>query len=103
MILKNFLIASLLFLLPSCFGPKTIEIASKPEKITINQPSRPSPIALEDIHWRVVNKDQFIYYSLTEEDYKILNINMFEIRRYIVDQKNIIKYYENVTGDENNE
>lgn len=98
---KNCLIALSLLLLTSCTTTKPLDIVTIEKPIEIVQPSRPAAITLSDINWKVIDFNDTIYYSLTIQDYKLLATNMLEIKRYIVEQKNIITYYENTTGDKN--
>ena len=82
---------------------KTVEIE---RKIPIQ--NRPRPVKLNDIHFYVVNtenfesfKDRFqkehgdlVFYGLSVRDYETLALNMADLKRYIQQQKEIIVYYE---------
>lgn len=98
MVLKSFLTVLMLLAVSSC--AKTIqptEIISKPIEISVNPPPDPNPIVLSNITWKVININDKIYYGISVSDYELLALNMLEIKRYIQAQKNIIKYYEQVT------
>ena len=63
---------------------------------------------MNDIHFYVVTEDtfedfkqrflkengDFLFYTLSVRDYETLALNMAEIKRYILQQKEIIIYYE---------
>lgn len=63
---------------------------------------------MEDITWYVVterNMDEFIkrfedengtlvFYAMSVRDYETLSLNMADLKRYILQQKEIIVYYE---------
>ena len=98
MVLKSFLIASLFLAVSSCGKTiQPVEIVSNPVEITITPPPNPKPIVLSNITWKVLNINDKIYYGISVSDYELLALNMLEIKRYIQAQKNIIKYYEQVT------
>lgn len=96
---KNFLIALSLLVLTSCGENKPLEIITVEKQLEIAKPDRPTPIALSDIKWEVINSNDTIYYGLTIAGYKTLANNMLEIKRYIIEQNNIITYYENSIGE----
>lgn len=96
MVQKTFLVALCLLLLSSC-GPKPITVETAPVVTTIQHPDKPNPVVLSDIHWKVLNVDNNIYYGLPVSDYELLASNMLDLKRYILAQKNIILYYEDIT------
>ena len=65
-------------------------------------------MSMNDIHFYVVTEDtfedfkqrflkengDFLFYALSVRDYETLALNMAEIKRYILQQKEIIIYYE---------
>jgi hypothetical protein len=94
MVQKSFLIVLLLLLLSSCSSTdKPIEVITAPIDIPLAQLPDPSPIVVNNINWKIINLDNKIYYGLSVSDYELLAINMLEIKRYILAQKNIIVYY----------
>lgn len=98
MVQKSFLAVLCLSLLSNC-GPKVepLTIETKPVAISIEQPEQPNTLVLSDIRWKILNIDNAIYYGLSVSDYELLASNMLDIKRYILAQKNIITYYEDVT------
>lgn len=96
MVQKSFLVVLCLLLLSNC-GPKPITVQTAPVINNIQHPDKPNPVILSDIHWKVLNIDNNIYYGLPVSDYEILANNMLELKRYILAQKNILTYYEDIT------
>ena len=87
---------------------KTIEIKTVEVERVIPIQNRPKPMSMNDIHFYVVTEDtfedfkkrfmeenaDFLFYSLSVRDYETLALNMADIKRYILQQKQIIIYYE---------
>ena len=87
---------------------KTIEIKTVEVERVIPIQNRPKPMSMNDIHFYVVTEDtfedfkqrflkengDFLFYALSVRDYETLALNMAEIKRYILQQKEIIIYYE---------
>ena len=87
---------------------KTIEIKTVEVERVIPTQNRPNPMSMNNIHFYVVTEDtfedfkqrfleengDFLFYSLSVRDYETLALNMAEIKRYILQQKEIIIYYE---------
>ena len=112
MALKNYLIVLSLILLSSgCSSWKPLtEVVTETKIIERNIPTqeRPKQVSLEDIQWYVVtekNMDEFIkrfedengtlvFYAMSVRDYETLSLNMADLKRYILQQKEIIVYYE---------
>lgn len=112
MALKNYLIVLSLILLSSgCSSWKPLtEVVTETKIIERNIPTqeRPKQVNLEDITWYVVterNMDDFIkrfedengtlvFYAMSVRDYETLSLNMADLKRYILQQKEIIVYYE---------
>jgi hypothetical protein len=98
MVQKSFLVVLCLLLLNNCSSKaEPLIIDTAPVVINIEQPEQPNAIVLSDIRWKVLNIDNSIYYGLSVSDYELLASNMLDIKRYILAQKNIIIYYEDVT------
>jgi hypothetical protein len=70
---------------------------------------RPRPVDLKDIKWDVVTKENleeylaskddlldgyYVFYAISVKDYEKLSLNYQELKRYIIQQKEIIDYYE---------
>ena len=87
---------------------KQIEIKTVEVERVIPTQNRPRPISLNDIYFYVVTEQNFeefknrfvkengdlVGYVLSVRDYETLALNMADIRRYILQQKEIIIYYE---------
>ena len=100
-------------LLTSCATP--LKVTTEPTPVIINHPPPPAPVQLTDVNWQVVtanNMTAFIdqaktvqstdnptFVVLSVEDFKVLMVNMADIKRYIQQQKAIIAYYDGITGD----
>ena len=102
--LKNLLlISSVAFLLSACSSVEKLKVFSSPVENKIIAPSDPKPLLLDKLHFDVVNKDnlqkflkelqkeqnteEFVFYAITHE---LLALNMQEIKRFILQQKDII-------------
>ena len=111
---KLFLLSSFIFILSGCDSVKRLDIFSKPIETRVIAPSNPKPLLLDDLHFDVVNKDnmqeflkglkkeqnteEFVFYAITPKTYELLALNMQEIKRFILQQKEIIIYYKKATG-----
>ena len=87
---------------------KTIEIKTVEVERVIPTQNRPAPMSMNNIHFYIVTEDtfedfkqrflkengDFLFYTLSVRDYETLALNMAEIKRYILQQKEIIIYYE---------
>jgi hypothetical protein len=87
---------------------KTIEIKTVEVERVIPTQNRPKPMSMNDIHFYVVTEQNFeefkkrfmeenadfLFYALSVRDYETLALNMAEIKRYLLQQKEIIIYYE---------
>ncbi len=116
--LKNLLlISSAVLLLSACSSIETLKVFSKPVENRIIAPSDPKPLLLDKLHFDVVNKDnlqdylkelqkqqnsqEYVFYAITPKTYELLALNMQEIKRFILQQKEIIIFYKKAT--QNNE
>ena len=87
---------------------KTIEIKTVEVERTIPTQNRPKPMSMNNIYFYVVTEQNFeefkakfvkengdlVGYVLSVRDYETLALNMAEIKRYLLQQKEIIIYYE---------
>jgi hypothetical protein len=87
---------------------KTIEIKTVEVERVIPTQNRPKPMSMNDIYFYVVTEQNFeefkakfvkengdlVGYVLSVRDYETLALNMAEIKRYLLQQKEIIIYYE---------
>ena len=113
--MKNCLVLSLL--LPLLFLSSACSLWSQVRKVEIKTveverqipiQNRPRPMSMNNIYFYVVTEQNFeefkqrfikengdfLLYALSVRDYETLAINMAEIKRYILQQKQIIIYYE---------
>ena len=113
-VLKNslaLLLLPLLLLSSGCatWNPlKTIEIKTVEVDRVIPTQNRPRPVKMNDIYFYVVTEQNFedfkkrfvkengdlVGYVLSVRDYETLALNMAELKRYVLQQKEIIIYYE---------
>ena len=76
--------------------------------------ARPKPLKMNGLEWYVVTEetiDSFfdelkkeqngviVFFALTPKDYENLSLNVSDIRRYILQQKELIEYYEESAKD----
>ena len=87
---------------------KTIEIKTVEVDRVIPTQNRPRPMKMNDIYFYVVTEQNFeefkkrftkengdlVGYVLSVRDYETLALNMAELKRYLLQQKEIIIYYE---------
>ena len=116
MVPRSLFLISSIILLTSCSGIDQLEIFSKPVKTTIIAPADPKPLLLDGLHFDVVNKDnleeflgeikkqqdneEYVFYAITPKTYELLALNMQEIKRFILQQKEIILFYKKATSNE---
>ena len=122
-VLKNSLALILLPLLLlssgcSTWNPlKKIEIKTVEVEREIPTQNRPRPVKMNDIHFYVVTEQNFeefkkrfvkengdlVGYVLSVRDYETLALNMAELKRYLIQQKEIIVYYEKAVAPKSKE
>ena len=112
--LRNLLLLSSIIVLSGCESVKRLDVFSKPIETRIIAPSDPKPLLLDNMHFDVVNKDnleeyltglrkeqnteEYVFYAITPKTYELLALNMQEIKRFILQQKEIIIFYKKSTG-----
>ena len=115
MVLKNYLTVSslllLLLLLSNCSTwdrPTRIEVQTIEVERQIPIQNWPARLNLHNIKWYVVTDQNFeefkkkyteqngelVFFAISVRDYETLALNMADIKRYVVQQKQIIIYYE---------
>ena len=113
MIRKSLTLVLILLLTTACATtPREVRIITKPVEIEIFQPDLPDAIKLERPRWFVVNRknlEEFlteleriqsnspVFFAFTPQDYEKMAYNLQELRRYILQQKEVIVYYRRVT------
>lgn len=94
------------------FGPREVEIVTKPVEIEIIQPTLPRPLDLKEPRWYVVSQGnldtflediskesggQVVFVAMSVQDYELMAYNMQEIKRYVRELGQVVVYYRNVT------
>ena len=96
---------------------KTIEIKTVEVDRVIPTQNRPRPVKMNDIYFYVVTEQNFedfkkrfvkengdlVGYVLSVRDYETLALNMAELKRYLIQQKEIIVYYEKAVAPKSKE
>ena len=96
---------------------KKIEIKTVEVERVIPTQNRPRPVNMNDIHFYVVTEQNFeefkkrfvkengdlVGYVLSVRDYETLALNMAELKRYLIQQKEIIVYYEKAVAPKSKE
>jgi len=111
----------ILLLLGGCASTPVTEvlIKTKPIEIEIAQPERPKEVKLERPQWFVVNTNNLydflkeireiqsdqnpVFFAFTPQDYEKMSYNLQELRRYVLQQNEIIVYYEKMTAPKTTE
>ena len=105
----EFYIIAILFVLAALSGcAKLLELRTTQDQISTIKAAQPEPIKLNDVHFYVVTKDnleefmakiqktqgEVVWVALTMKDYENIALNTNELRRFILQQKEVIVYYE---------
>lgn len=97
----------ILFLLAAC---STVDIKSQPVKFEPMTVPEPRPLNLSNVEWKVYNVNdmkalvaeskakgkRFLLFGLDDENYTILDANMQDIYRYILEMKAEKDFYKNL-------
>jgi hypothetical protein len=99
--------------LAGCASVAPLNINTVPTTFQIAQPPAPAPVQLSSIKFSVVtqatmatfvaaqikaqNNSNPVFFVLDSNGYKAIRLNIAELQRYIVQQQQIIVYYQNVT------
>ena len=101
----------------SLLPTKQIQVSAKPIERQIVQPIMPREIKLKELQWLTVTPDnwedqlarieqqegELVFLAMTIPDYEVMAYNMQEIKRYIVELKDVVVYYRKVTTSEETE
>lgn len=102
------------FLLSSCVSQKPLEIRTTPIENQIPIQPSPKPLTMNNVTFYVVTENNFedfkkrflkengslVFYAISVQDYEALSLNLSDIERYILQQKQIIIFYEKaITND----
>jgi len=119
--LRHLLILTLLISTTACSTLQRVqrlEVFSTPvERAPIPMQPPPTPVKLRSVEWYVVTEDTYddfkeklvnrqglpVWYSITVNDYENLSINLEELRRYIIEQQQLLKYYEKAITEDSEE
>jgi len=104
---------TILMMVCSCslIPTKQIEVTAKPMDRTIIQPVMPREIDLKEVRWLTITPENFeeqfkvienqegelVFLAMTVPDYEVMAYNMQEIKRYIIELKDVVVYYREVT------
>ena len=104
------------------WGPKPIVVQPEPQIVTVTekvplriyQPSLPQEIDLLNVNFFVITEEnledkfkeieklldgQFVVFALTPDGYEKMAENFQEVRRYVMQQKELIVYYRKATTE----
>ena len=115
MLLKNYLTSfGLILLLSNCSTPEEVVVV-KPQYIQRSIPiqARPAPVELTDVKWYVATEDTIddflekfrtengpvAFMAVSVQGYENIALNVEELRRYILQQKQTISYYEKMAAE----
>jgi hypothetical protein len=119
--LRHLLILTLLISTTACSTLQRVqklEVFSTPvERAPIPMQPPPAPVKLRSVEWYVVTEDTYddfkeklvnrqglpVWYSITVNDYENLSINLEELRRYIIEQQQLLRYYEKAITEDSEE
>lgn len=109
MLHKTFLIVLSLSLLISCSSIDPVTVTeTRIVTPAIAIVPRPRPVDLSSMQWRVVTNEnideflqsvlvtdtEYVFYGITVRDYEKLALNVDDLKRYILQQQEIVAYYE---------
>ena len=116
---KSVTLLTVLMMACSCslLPTKQIQVSAKPIERQIVQPIMPREINLKELQWLTVTPDnwedqlarieqqegELVFLAMTIPDYEVMAYNMQEIKRYIVELKDVVVYYRKVTTSEETE
>jgi hypothetical protein len=119
--MNKLLLLVLILTLPACGflqrqpvvrTPEPVKVITETVQLEIYQPPLPPEIRLDDVQWFVLTEDNledkvadvkrftgadFVVFGMTPQSYENMAYNLQEIRRYIRQQTEIIKYYREAT------
>jgi len=101
----------------SLLPTREIQVSAKPIERKIVQPVMPREIDLKQVTWLTITPENFeeqfaliedqegelVFLAMTVPDYETMAYNMQEIKRYIVELKDVVVYYRKVTVNEKEE
>lgn len=109
--MKKLLIATLAVASLSLAACATDGVTVDSVKIPAAQAPEPAPLTMRNVQWKILTKadlekllaeleanpdPNFALYTLDNGNFQALNLNLVEIRRFIVDQQQVIVFYKNL-------
>lgn len=104
-------------MLASCASTTPIQVDTAPTQLTVIQPPPPAPLSLSDVKVSVVTVDTLdafiaaakkeqgtdnpVFVLVSVQGYENLSLNIAELKRYIIQQQEIIAYYRKATSKTN--
>lgn len=119
--MNKLVLLALVLVLPACSflrpqpvirTPEPVKVITETVQLEIYQPPLPPEIRLDDVQWFVLTENNledkvaevkrftgadFVVFGMTPQSYENMAYNLQEIRRYIRQQTEIIKYYREAT------
>lgn len=92
-----------------------IKVVTETIKTPVYHPNLPSPLQFENVEWLVINSDNFeekraeverliggdfVVFAVVPETYENMAYNFQEVKRYILQQRDIILYYRSIYSEE---
>jgi hypothetical protein len=111
-VVKWLIVPACLLVLSSCTSslrpPSQVVVQTEYIERNIPIQQRPSPVRMPNVEWYVVNNDnideflerikndvgEVVFIAITPKGYENLSLGIAELRRFILQQKEIIIYYE---------
>jgi hypothetical protein len=98
----------------ACSTTEPLQVTTKPVELSIIQPPDPQPVSMLDVKLHVVtssNMDDFlkqaakeqgtdapVFVVMSTKGYEAVSLNVAELKRFIMQQKQIIAYYKKATA-----
>jgi len=101
------------FLLAGCASQPVVVTNSVPTDIA--RPALPAKVNMLDVQWQVITKDDLqkmldasklpnsqpiVLFAVTPQGYQNLALNAAELKRYILQEQDVIKYYIDLTNQQ---
>lgn len=111
MVIGNLLLLAIVFIMFNGCAEKTLIEREQVKKVELNLKS-PEPIEMKDVSFYVIKKEnsdsvfkdlekkekENVLFGITPKDYENMSLNIAKIKKYMIEQQNIIdsykKYYE---------
>lgn len=113
--MKKFLAILPAFFLAGCFTfSDDTPIQTTPARIPTAVAPTPAPLNMRPVHWQVLTVDDlrrllaeqeanpdpnFVLYALDNGNFQALNLNLVDIRQFVLEQQEVITFYKAVEED----